>query len=68
MATKVASRKTKTSDIQSQISVDEARQRIQQAAYFKWLSRTDGTPVSDEDTVRYWCEAEQEFLQTQQEA
>ncbi len=36
---------------------------IRERAYLKWLTETNGTPVSETDTVRFWVEAEEEMVQ-----
>jgi hypothetical protein len=41
-------------------SEDEKENLIRQRAYHKWLAATDGSPVSEEETQRFWLEAEQE--------
>lgn len=48
--------KTKTS-----VADEDKENKIRIRAYLKWLSQTDGSPVSDEETQRFWLEAEQEI-------
>jgi hypothetical protein len=33
---------------------------IREIAYFRWLTATGGSPVSEEESRRFWIEAEQE--------
>lgn len=35
-------------------------EQIREIAYFRWLAATGGTPVSAEDSQRFWFEAEAE--------
>jgi hypothetical protein len=34
---------------------------IREIAYFRWLTVTGGLPVSEEETQRFWLEAEEEI-------
>lgn len=34
---------------------------IREIAYFRWLSETGGTPVGEEESQKYWLEAENEL-------
>ena len=38
----------------------EIEEVIRERAYLKWLATTNGTPVSDADTIQFWVEAEEE--------
>lgn len=33
---------------------------VRELAYFKWLAATGGTPVSEEESQKFWLEAEAE--------
>lgn len=35
-------------------------ENIREIAYFRWLAATGGAPVSNEESQRFWFEAEQE--------
>ncbi len=40
-----------------------ADELIRERAYLKWLAKTNGTPVSDLESLQFWVEAEEEMLQ-----
>lgn len=44
--------------------IDEST--IREKAYLNWLAETGGTPVSQEETDRFWVKAEQELIKPQE--
>ena len=54
--------RTKTKNVKTAQELEIAEDIIRERAYLKWLSETNGNPVSDTDTVRFWVEAEEEII------
>ena len=55
--------RTKVKNVKTAQELEIAEDLIRERAYLKWLAETNGTPVSETDTVRFWVEAEEEMVQ-----
>lgn len=42
---------------------EQRYERVQTLAYLKWLGRNGGNPVSEEESVQIWLEAEREIAE-----
>lgn len=39
---------------------------VREIAYFRWLTSTGGSPVTEEESLRFWLEAEKELSKQKQ--
>lgn len=45
----------------SSSSCSPSEDAIREIAYFRWLEATGGSPVSEEESQKFWVEAEKEL-------